>query len=67
MASAMSRLLISFLPIVGGLVVLSGLLILVGAVSMTKFQRIYEAAILKTLGATRDQIGRTALSLYGFV
>ena len=32
---------------------LSGLLILIGAVAMTKFRRIYEAAIFKTLGATR--------------
>ena len=31
----------------------SGLLILIGAVAMTKFQRLYEAAILKTLGASR--------------
>src|SRR5206468_9357684 len=38
--------------VVGGLVLFSGALILVGAVAMTKFQRIYEAAVLKTLGAT---------------
>ena len=37
--------------VVGSLVLLSGVLILVGAVSMTKFRRVYEAAILKTLGA----------------
>jgi len=29
--------------VVGGLVLFSGMLILVGAVSMTKFQRVYEA------------------------
>ena len=39
--------------VVGTLVVLSGLLILIGAVAMTKFRRVYEAAIFKTLGATR--------------
>ena len=36
---------------VGGIALLSGVLILVGAVAMTKFQRVYEAAILRTLGA----------------
>jgi putative ABC transport system permease protein len=42
--------------VVGSLVVVSGLLILMGAVAMTKFRRVYEAAILKTLGATRRVI-----------
>jgi putative ABC transport system permease protein len=37
--------------IVGTIALASGLLILVGAVAMTKFQRVYEAAILRTLGA----------------
>jgi putative ABC transport system permease protein len=37
--------------IVGGLVLLVGGLILVGSVSMTRFQRIYEVAIFRTLGA----------------
>jgi predicted lysophospholipase L1 biosynthesis ABC-type transport system permease subunit len=40
------------ITVVGGLVLFSGSLILVGAVSMTKFRRVYEAAILKTLGAS---------------
>ena len=30
----------------------SGVLILVGAVAMTKFRRVYEAAMFKTLGAS---------------
>jgi putative ABC transport system permease protein len=38
---------------VGSLVVLSGLLILIGAVMMTKYRRAYDVAIFKTLGATR--------------
>ena len=42
--------------VVGTLVVLSGLMILIGAVAMTKFRRVYEAAIFKTLGATRRLI-----------
>jgi putative ABC transport system permease protein len=43
--------------VVGGLVLVSGILILVGSISMTKYQRVYEAAILKTLGATTRTIG----------
>ena len=39
------------ISVVGGIALLSGVLILVGAVAMTKFQRVYEAAILRTLGA----------------
>jgi putative ABC transport system permease protein len=40
------------ISIVGGVALASGVLILIGAVAMTKFQRVYEAAILRTLGAT---------------
>jgi len=38
--------------IVGAVALGSGALILIGAVAMTKFQRVYEAAILRTLGAS---------------
>ena len=54
--STISRILnnvtlaVSFL---GGFVLLCGVLILVGSIAMTKFQRIYEVAVLKTLGAKR--------------
>jgi putative ABC transport system permease protein len=51
--------------VVGALVLLSGVLILVGAVSMTKFRRVYEAAILKTLGATSRLIATMLLLEYG--
>jgi len=51
--------------VVGSLVMLSGLLILIGAVAMTKFRRIYEAAIFKTLGATRRTIASILLLEYG--
>ena len=51
--------------VVGGLVLLSGTLILVGAVSMTKFRRVYEAAILKTLGASSRLIAAMLLLEYG--
>jgi putative ABC transport system permease protein len=40
------------ISVVGGIALLSGVLILIGAVAMTKFQRVYEAAILRTLGAS---------------
>ncbi len=53
------------ITVVGGLVLLSGGLILVGAVAMTKFQRVYEAAVFKTLGASTRTIGRMLLIEYG--
>jgi putative ABC transport system permease protein len=37
--------------VVGAVTLVGGILILIGAVAMTKFQRLYEAAIFKTLGA----------------
>ena len=40
------------ISIVGGVALVSGLLILIGAVAMTKFQRLRDVALLKTLGAT---------------
>ena len=51
--------------VVGALVLFSGALILVGAVSMTKFRRVYEAAILKTLGANSRLIAAMLLLEYG--
>lgn len=53
------------ITVVGGLVLFSGALILVGAVAMTKFQRVYEAAIFKTLGANTRTITRMLLFEYG--
>jgi putative ABC transport system permease protein len=53
--------------VVGGLVVFSGLLILIGAVSMTKYQRVYEAAVLKTVGATTRVVGATLVVEYGLL
>jgi putative ABC transport system permease protein len=53
------------ITVVGGLVLFSGALILVGAVAMTKFQRVYEAAVFKTLGANTRTIGRMLLFEYG--
>jgi putative ABC transport system permease protein len=53
--------------VVGTLVVLSGLMILIGAVAMTKFRRVYEAAIFKTLGATRGVIAGVLVLEYGLL
>jgi putative ABC transport system permease protein len=53
--------------VVGSLVLASGILILVGSISMTRFQRMYETAILKTVGATTGQIAAMILVEYGLV
>jgi putative ABC transport system permease protein len=52
---------------IGGFVLLSGVLILVGSIAMTKFQRIYESAILKTLGAKRRILLTIMLAEYGLL
>ena len=39
------------ITVVGGFTLFAGVLILVGSVSMTRFQRLYDAAVFKTLGA----------------
>jgi len=60
----MSRVTLA-ITVVGGLVLFSGGLILVGAVAMTKFQRVYEAAVFKTLGANTRTIAKLLLFEYG--
>jgi putative ABC transport system permease protein len=52
---------------VGSFVLLSGILILIGSVALTKSQRIYENAILKTLGARRRTLGVILLTEYGLL
>jgi putative ABC transport system permease protein len=52
---------------IGGFVFLSGALILVGSIAMTKFQRVYEAAVLKTLGAKRRMLLTMMLAEYGLL
>lgn len=52
---------------IGGFVFLSGVLILVGSIAMTKFQRVYEAAVLKTLGARRRMLLTMVLVEYGLL
>jgi putative ABC transport system permease protein len=52
---------------IGGFVLLSGVLILVGSIAMTKWQRVYEAAVLKTLGAKRGMLLSIMLAEYGLL
>jgi putative ABC transport system permease protein len=53
--------------VVGGLVLFTGTLILTGAVAMTKYRRIYEAAILRTLGASTRLVGSLLVVEYGLL
>ncbi len=52
---------------VGGFVILSGILILIGSVALTKSQRVYENAILKTLGAKRLTLSTILFAEYGIL
>jgi len=53
--------------VVGSLVLVSGTLILIGSISMTRFQRMYEAAVLKTLGATSGHIAAMLAVEFGLI
>lgn len=52
---------------VGSFVILSGILILIGSIALTKSQRIYENAIMKTLGARRPTLTAILLFEYGLL
>ena len=52
---------------VGSFVILSGILILIGSVALTKSQRIYENSILKTLGAKRGTLTAILFAEYGIL
>ena len=52
---------------VGGFVILSGILILIGSVALTKSQRVYENAVLKTLGAKRKILAVILFAEYGLL
>ena len=52
---------------VGIVTLAGGILILIGAVAMTKFQRIYEAAIYRTLGASSRQVALMLVVEYGLL
>jgi putative ABC transport system permease protein len=68
--AAVNRLVNNFViavSFVGSFVLLSGILILIGSVALTKSQRIYENAILKTLGAKRRTLAIILLTEYGLL
>jgi putative ABC transport system permease protein len=53
--------------VVGAVTLVSGVLILIGAVAVTRFQRLYEAAIYRTLGASTRTLGSMMAVEYGLV
>ena len=53
------------ITIVGMIALASGMLILIGAVAMTRFQRHYESAIYRTLGASTKRIAAMVALEYG--
>jgi putative ABC transport system permease protein len=68
--AAVNRLVNNFviaISFVGSFVLLSGVLILIGSVALTKSQRIYENAILKTLGARRPTLAAILIAEYGLL
>lgn len=44
--------------------IIAGVIVLIGAVATSRFQRLRESALLKTLGATRSQITRVLVAEY---
>jgi len=52
---------------VGGFVILSGILILIGSIALTRSQRIYENAVMKTLGAKRGILTKILVTEYSLL
>ena len=68
--AALQRLINNFViavSFVGSFVMLSGILIFIGSIALTKSQRVYENAILKTLGARRLTLAAILFSEYGIL
>ena len=69
--AAVQKLINNFvlaISFVGGFVmILSGILILIGSVALTKSQRVYENAVLKTLGAKRQTLAAILFAEYGLL
>jgi len=68
--AAVQRIVNNFvlaISFVGGFVLLSGILILIGSVALTRSQRIYENAVLKTLGANRRTLATILFSEYALL
>ena len=66
-AQSVIRTITLGVTVVGALVLATGVLILGGAVAMTKFRRVYEAAIFKTLGASTRVVGSLLMLEYGLL
>ena len=70
LVATVQRLVSNFvlaISFVGSFVILSGVLILIGSIALTKSQRIYENAILKTLGAKRPTLTAILFAEYGLL
>ncbi len=68
--ATVQRLIANFvlaISFVGSFVMLSGVLILIGSIALTKSQRVYENAILKTLGANRRILATILFAEYGLL
>ncbi len=68
--AAVQKLVSNFvlaISFVGSFVILSGILILIGSIALTKSQRIYENAIMKTLGAKRLTLTGILFAEYGLL
>jgi putative ABC transport system permease protein len=68
--STVQRLINNFViavSFVGSFVILSGILIFIGSIALTKSQRVYENAILKTLGARRRTLAAILFSEYAIL
>jgi putative ABC transport system permease protein len=68
--AALQKLINNFvlaISFVGSFVILSGMLILIGSIALTKSQRIYENAILKTLGTQRKTLAAILFAEYGLL
>ncbi|MGH7505829.1 MAG: ABC transporter permease, partial [Longimicrobiales bacterium] len=55
---------ITAIRFMAGFGVAAGLIVLAGAITASRFQRVHESALLRTLGATRAQIRRILLTEY---
>ena len=53
------------ITVVGGIALIAGVLILIGSVAMTRFQRLYDAAVFRTLGANTRALTTMYILEYG--
>ncbi|KXK05295.1 MAG: putative ABC-type transport system involved in lysophospholipase L1 biosynthesis [Acidobacteria bacterium OLB17] len=68
--TAVRKLIANFvlaISVIGGFVTLSGVMILIGSIALTKSQRVYEHSILKALGAGRRQLALMLFAEYAVV